>query len=63
MFLETKDGAVNVRRILEVSPVFGGKFFVVFDSGRSKLFVCDSDDEAKKERERLLRALLEQEAL
>lgn len=64
MFLEMKDGAVNVRRILEVSPVFGGKFFVVFDTGRSRVFVFPSDDEAERERQRLLGAcaLLEQEA-
>lgn len=64
MFLETKVGAVNLRRILEVSPVFGGKFFVTFDTGRSKVFVFASDDEAERERKRLLGALalLEQEA-
>lgn len=65
MFLETKDGAVNVRRVLEVSPVFGNKFFVVFDTGRSKVFVFASGDEAERERERILRACtgVEPEAL
>ena len=65
MFLEMKDGAVNVQRILEVSPVFGGKFFVVFDTGRTKVFVFEDDDEAERERSRLLRALqrVEQKAL
>ena len=56
MFLEMKDGAVNVQRILEVSPVFGGKFFVTFDTGRTKVFIFTSDDEAERERDRLLRA-------
>jgi len=57
MFLEMKDGAVNVQRILEVSPVFGGgKFFVTFDTGRTKVFVFENDDEAERERVRLLRA-------
>jgi hypothetical protein len=56
VFLEMKDGAVNVQRILEVSPVFGGKFFVTFDTGRTKVFVFTSDDEAERERGRLLRA-------
>lgn len=64
MFLETKSGALNLRRVLEVSPVFGGKFFVTFDTGRSKVFVFTSDDEAERERKRLLEALalLEQKA-
>jgi hypothetical protein len=57
MFLEMKDGAVNVRRILEVSPVFGGKFFVTFDTGRTKVFVFENDDEAERERGKLLGAL------
>jgi hypothetical protein len=57
MFLEMKDGAVNVRRILEVSPVFGGKFFITFDTGRTKVFVFEDDDEAERERRRLLGAL------
>lgn len=56
MFLEIKSGAVNLRRVLEVSPVFGSKFFVVFDTGRSKVFVFDSSDEAERERARILRA-------
>lgn len=56
MFLEIRSGAVNLRRVLEVSPVFGNKFFVVFDTGRSKVFVFDTPDEAEQERARILRA-------
>jgi hypothetical protein len=65
VFLEMKDGAVNVQRILEVSPVFGGKFFVTFDTGRTKVFAFTSNDEAERERRRLLGALqgMEQDAL
>ncbi|MGQ9623631.1 MAG: hypothetical protein ACUVTO_09480 [Candidatus Caldatribacteriaceae bacterium] len=57
MVVELKEGALCVYRILEVSQIFGTTFFVTFDNGRIRGLVYESEEEAQREREKILGAI------